>query len=271
MGGDDDLDVAGDGRRGEALDVVELGELAVVVVGEEGHELLLGLFAEIAGVDEKENALGTFMLEQSVDLRDSGEGLAGTRGHLNERARPACLQRSFEFRDGPDLALAQTVGVEWRERSDARPKGSSGLHPRLECPWTVEGKDLPGAWIGVASVGEPRNPSRALVEKGQGLGVGDPLESGVGVALRLLFNGRETLAPGVRLGFHDAGRLPVAKEDIVGGTGVGRVLAHRDPRACVEIEGVPVLHLPARSPEAIVDPVAGDLFGILVDVTRHGR
>ena len=45
-GADTDLAVPGDEGRPEALDVVELGELVVVVVGHVGHELLLGLFAQ---------------------------------------------------------------------------------------------------------------------------------------------------------------------------------------------------------------------------------
>ena len=51
--GDDDLHIAGDGRRLQALNVVDLGELAIVVVWDEGHELLFGLLAQVAGVDQK--------------------------------------------------------------------------------------------------------------------------------------------------------------------------------------------------------------------------
>ena len=83
----DDLAVAGDVRRGEPLDVVELRELAVVVVGDEGHELLFGLLAEVPCIDEKEDAAGVRVLQQAVDLRDRGEGPAGAGRHLDERAR----------------------------------------------------------------------------------------------------------------------------------------------------------------------------------------
>ena len=54
--GDDDLAVAGDMGRGEPLDVVEFRELAVVVIGDEGHELLFGLLAQVSGIDEKQDA-----------------------------------------------------------------------------------------------------------------------------------------------------------------------------------------------------------------------
>ena len=60
------------------------------------------------------------------------------------------------------------------------------------------------------------------------------------------------------------------KRPLVGRSDIGLVFAHRDAKARGEVDGIPVLHMPARSPEAVVDPVAGDLFGILVDVTRHG-
>ncbi len=69
---DADLTVFGDEGRFEALDVVELGELAVVVTGHIGHEFLLGLFTQIPGVYEKQDAIGVSVFEQPVDRRDSG-------------------------------------------------------------------------------------------------------------------------------------------------------------------------------------------------------
>ena len=105
-GGDDDLAVARDVGRGEPLDIVELGELAVVVVGDVGHELLFGLLGQVAGVDEEEDAAGVRMLEEAVDLRDGREGLARARGHLDERARPVGLQGGFQIGDGVGLAVA---------------------------------------------------------------------------------------------------------------------------------------------------------------------
>ena len=90
--GDDDLAVTGDVGRGEPLDVVKLGELAVVIAGDERHELLLGLLAQVAGVDEKEDAAGVRVLEKAVDLGDRGEGLARAGRHLEERAGPVSLE-----------------------------------------------------------------------------------------------------------------------------------------------------------------------------------
>ena len=134
----------------------------------------------------------------------------------------------------------------------------------------MEGEGLPRTRIRVAPVREPRDLPRALVEKGQRFGVRDPLELGLGVALRLLFDGCELGAPVVRLGLHDADGLSVNEENIVGRSDIGLVFARRDAKTRSEVERVFVLHVPSRSPEAVVDPVAGDLFGLLVDVRRHG-
>ena len=56
-----------DGVRGEALDVVELGELAVVVGRAVALELLLGLLAEVVAVDEEEDAPRAAELDEAVD------------------------------------------------------------------------------------------------------------------------------------------------------------------------------------------------------------
>ena len=91
----------------EALDVVELGELAVVVVRQVGHEFLLGLLAEVLRVDQEQDALGIGVLEQAIDGCDGGEGLAGAGGHLDERAGPVVLEGFFQIFDRRDLAVAQ--------------------------------------------------------------------------------------------------------------------------------------------------------------------
>ena len=75
-GADADLAVAGHERRGEPLHVVQLDELPVVVARYVGHELLLRLLAEVAGVDEEENALGVGVLEEAVDRGNRRVGLA---------------------------------------------------------------------------------------------------------------------------------------------------------------------------------------------------
>ncbi len=94
-GGDGDLADGIDAAGAEHLDVVEVGEAAPVV----GRDVVLkftdGLAAEIAAVDEEEDALGTGVLDEAVGLGDGGEGLTGAGSHLDEGAwRLAARERS---------------------------------------------------------------------------------------------------------------------------------------------------------------------------------
>ena len=134
----------------------------------------------------------------------------------------------------------------------------------------MECEDFARARIGVAPVREPRDLPRALVEKGQRFGARNPFQLGVGVAFGLQLDCSKPCAPTVRLGLDDADGPPVGEEHVIGRTDVGLVFAHRDAEPGIEVDSILVLHVPARSPEAIINSVAGDLFGILVDVTRHG-
>src|ERR1043165_9547809 len=99
-GADAGLTIGGDVGGLEPMDGVKLGELAVVVAGGEGHELLLGLFAQVPGIHEEEDAFGFGVLEQAIDFRDGGEGFAGAGGHLDEGARAILFERTFEVGDG---------------------------------------------------------------------------------------------------------------------------------------------------------------------------
>src|SRR5438874_11037972 len=76
-------------RRLQVLDVVKLGELAAVV----GRDELLvprwrdqGLVAEVAAVDEEEDAARAGELDEAVNEIDGGVGLAAPGGHLDEGA-----------------------------------------------------------------------------------------------------------------------------------------------------------------------------------------
>jgi hypothetical protein len=94
----------------QALHVVQLGELAAVVRRRVGHELLMRLLAEVARVDQEQDALGAAELEQAVHRGDGGEGLARAGGHVHQRARLVQGQRFFQPGDGADLAVAQVAG-----------------------------------------------------------------------------------------------------------------------------------------------------------------
>ena len=67
-------------------------------------DTLLGLLAQVSGVNEKENAAGVGVPEQPVDRGDGGVGLARASGHLNEGAWTVIFEGYFELLDGVDLA-----------------------------------------------------------------------------------------------------------------------------------------------------------------------
>jgi hypothetical protein len=67
----------------------------------------MGLFAEVAGIDQKQDALGAAELEQAIDRGDGGEGLARAGGHVHEGEGLVQRQRLFQPGDGADLAVAQ--------------------------------------------------------------------------------------------------------------------------------------------------------------------
>jgi len=111
-GGDADLCILRHVGGLEALDGVELGELAVVVVRGESHELLLCLLAEVLGIDEEENALGACVFKQAVNGSDGSECFPGAGGHLDEGAGTGGFKGDFLFGDGIDLAVAQSFDLE---------------------------------------------------------------------------------------------------------------------------------------------------------------
>ncbi len=98
-----------DGGRGQPLHVVELGEFARIVGRRVGHEFLMRLLAEVAGIDQKQDALGAAELEQAVDRGDGGKGFARAGGHVHQGAGLVLCQRLFQPGDGADLAIAQVL------------------------------------------------------------------------------------------------------------------------------------------------------------------
>ena len=102
-GGDADAADAVELRGLQVLDVVKLGELAAVVGRDELLEFFQGLVAEIAAVDEEEDAARAGELDEAVNEVDGGVGLAAAGGHLDEGAAFVGGQRFFEIADGFDL------------------------------------------------------------------------------------------------------------------------------------------------------------------------
>src|SRR5437764_3070026 len=85
-GGDADAADAVELRGLQVLDVVKLGELAAVVGRDELLEFFQGLVAEVAAVDEEEDAARASELDEAVNEVDGGVGLAAAGGHLDEGA-----------------------------------------------------------------------------------------------------------------------------------------------------------------------------------------
>ena len=180
-GADADLTVGGDVGGFQALDGVELGKLPVIVRGSVGHELLLGLLAEIFRVDEEEDALGLGVFEETVDGGDGREGLARARGHLDEGPRAGLTEGGLEIGDSDLLAITQAEGlrrkflwVKQRQRGETGAKGGAGLQPGAKRLGAVKAEDLARAGFGIAGVGEPGDGACAFVEEGERLGVVDP-------------------------------------------------------------------------------------------------
>ena len=93
--------------RVEVLDVVKLGELAAVVGRDELLEFFQGLVAEVAAVDEEEDAARAGVLDEAVDEVDGGVGLAAAGGHLDEGAAFVGGEGVLEVADGFDLCGPQ--------------------------------------------------------------------------------------------------------------------------------------------------------------------
>ena len=112
-----------DGVRGEALDVVQLGEEPVAVGGAVALELLLGLLPEVAAVHQEEHPARAAVLDEPVDGRDGGDRLARAGRHLDQRAGAVLLEGTLEVRHRLDLVRVERVRIERRQRLQARAEG----------------------------------------------------------------------------------------------------------------------------------------------------
>src|SRR5947208_5350264 len=98
-GGDADAADAVELRGLKVLDVVKLGELAAVVGRDELLELFQGLVAEVAAIDEEEDAARASELNEAVNEVNGGVGLAAAGGHLDEGAAFVGSERFLEVAD----------------------------------------------------------------------------------------------------------------------------------------------------------------------------
>ena len=97
-------------------------------------------------------------------------------------------------------------------------------------------------------------------------GVLDPFQLGCGVFAGLVLNGGDVVAESFLLGLGNAYGFSINEEHVVGRAAIGGVFADGLAFALIEVDGVLVLNGPASGAKLRVDPVAGDLLGVLV---RH--
>ena len=115
--GDDHLAGRADGVRRQALDGVELGELAVIVRRAKTLKLLLRLLAEVAPVDEEQHAPRPRVADEPVDGRDGEDRLARPGRHLHERARMVAFERTLDVLHGLDLHGIERTAFQGRQGS----------------------------------------------------------------------------------------------------------------------------------------------------------
>src|SRR2546422_11136260 len=107
------------------LDVVKFGELAAVIGRDELLEFFQGLVAEVAAVDEEEDAARAGELDEAVNEVDGGVGFSAAGGHLGEGAAFVCGGGFFGVAGGFDLRGPQNrCGALIRGPEVDEPRGS---------------------------------------------------------------------------------------------------------------------------------------------------
>ena len=154
-GADAHLRMRVDAGRRQTLHVVKLGELAGIIGRCVGHEFLMRLLAEVAGIDQKQNALGATELEQTVHRGDGSKGFARTSRHVHQGAWLVHPQRFFQPCHSADLAIAQIpLWQGGHVLSQAATQGFWLPYPTRQCFGLEKVEYLAGARRGVAVVGE---------------------------------------------------------------------------------------------------------------------
>ncbi len=142
-GADADLAVLGDKGRFQALDIIQLGELAVVVIRQVRHEPLLGLFTEVPGIDQEQDTFGVGMFKQAIDRGNRRVGLAGAGGHLDQGAGAVIFERGFQLFDGRDLADSKAGRIQHRQILQTCTQGGRFAQPLGQGLGTMKGKYFP--------------------------------------------------------------------------------------------------------------------------------
>ena len=208
----------------QTLHAVQFGEFAVIVARRVAHHFLLGLFAQVTGIHQKQDAAGIGEFQQSIHGRNRGIRLAGAGGHLDQGARPVVFERFFQVIDGDFLTIAQTGGIKGRQSLQTATQRRALQQPFLQGFRMVEAENFARARLGVTSIGETGNRPGALIQKRQGLAIADPFQFGGGVFGGLFFHRSELVAVLFGFGFDNANWLAVDEQNVIGGTCVGLVL-----------------------------------------------
>ena len=254
-GADADLRMRVDAGRRQPLHVVKLGELAGIVGRRIGHEFLMRLLAEVAGIDQKQDALGAAELEQAINRCDGGEGLACAGGHVDQGAGSVLGQGLFQSGDSADLAVTQILDGQGRHLlGQTAAQGFWLRQPCSQCFRLEEVEDFAGTRRGVKVVGKADDLAGGLEQETQGCVVLAPFEVGGGVALGLGLNNGEVFTCTVFLGLNHACRIAIYKQHIVGWAGIGGVFTYRDANCCAKVDLFHVLNDPAGLNQLLVDP-----------------
>lgn len=249
------------------LDVIELGELATGVRGDEVGELPGGLPAEVGAIDEEEDALGTGVLDQTVGEGAGGEGLSRAGGHLDEGAGMILGKGLLELRDRLELAGAEALAGE--RMGDGHPGKPRPQGLRLDDPsgqrlGTMEAEDPAGAGMRVTLVPEEGLRAGRFVKEWEALDsrgeeLGEEVGKLSGIVSRLLRHGGKGRADFLGLDHSDG--LTVHQQEVIAAAGLQRNLADGNALSGAEVDGAVVLYHPATGNQHRVDLLTGEGFG----------
>lgn len=187
----------------------------------------MGLLTEVAGIDQKQDALGSAKLEQAVDGGDGSEGFARSGCHVYQGARLAQCQRLLQSCNSADLAVAQVeFGQCGHLFSQAAAQCFRLCQPGRKRFRLEEAEYFSRARYRVSVVGKTDNLTCGLKQKAQRRIVFTPFETGGGVALSLAFGDGEVFASVIFFGFDDTHSNAVHEQHVISRPRIGRTLAH---------------------------------------------
>ena len=209
-------------RGGEPAHVVQLSELPAVVRRLETLELPHGLAAQTRPIHQEQHTLRPRVSNEPVDGGDSGERLARSHRHLDQRPRPVVPQRRLQAADRPGLGVPQLSGIEIGQQTETGAQcPGAGLDVIGDPPGQrlgpVEAEHPPRRRHRIQPAGEPRLHTGGLVtERQHPAHIGRRQLTGIGplVAQGLRLHPRQRRPHRLRLDHPH--RLAVHEQHIVG-------------------------------------------------------